>query len=505
LLNQPKIGRVDVITPNSFHRLAGAASSVGPAEQNAAVVIDKLWPLAYVVLAMVGTVQYIRYWRPWGLDDAWITFRYARNIIQGHGYVFNVGDRVQGTSTPLYTLYLALAGKLFGAHAIPTVSFITGAICFVAMLLIALAFLSSVHSRTAGLICAFALAFSDSFLMIMTSGMETPIYCLLIIATFWKLAQKRSFEPVLLATLAALTRLDGLALLVVALSYVVWTTRRIPWREAMIPVVLLGGWGIFCLAYFGHLLPQSFTAKQNHTNHAFFNPWMIQAIYVNATLAVFAIAGLIACWRNTLLLPLLAWFACYVCAYSFASLQGYPWYISPATLAEVAIASCGAAAILERVARSRFRAWKIGAVLAAIEMAIFLFPGEMSPLGPAPQGVIWSNLNESDQARFDGSRRAMAMVKPGDTVAALGIGMIGWFTNAAIVDPCGLVTPAMVRRFPEPFFINALSYSVSTYRPDFVFETFADWPQVIRQNYKVVDKVKFGGGGDPFTLWKRRS
>ncbi len=45
-------------------------------------------------------------------DDAYITFRYARNLISGLGYVFNPGEHVLGTTTPLYTLYLALAGRL---------------------------------------------------------------------------------------------------------------------------------------------------------------------------------------------------------------------------------------------------------------------------------------------------------------------------------------------------------------------------------------------------------
>lgn len=46
------------------------------------------------------------------IDDAPITYRYADNIVQGNGFVYNPGERVLGTSTPLYTLILASLGFL---------------------------------------------------------------------------------------------------------------------------------------------------------------------------------------------------------------------------------------------------------------------------------------------------------------------------------------------------------------------------------------------------------
>jgi len=35
------------------------------------------------------------------LDDAYITFRYAQNLAAGLGFVYNAGERVLGTTTPL--------------------------------------------------------------------------------------------------------------------------------------------------------------------------------------------------------------------------------------------------------------------------------------------------------------------------------------------------------------------------------------------------------------------
>ena len=40
-------------------------------------------------------------------DDAFISFRYARNLLDGHGLVWNPGERVEGYTNFLWTILLA--------------------------------------------------------------------------------------------------------------------------------------------------------------------------------------------------------------------------------------------------------------------------------------------------------------------------------------------------------------------------------------------------------------
>src|SRR4030042_4093279 len=55
---------------------------------------------------------------PRTIDDAYITFRYAQNLLQGDGLVYNPGQMVLGTTTPVYALLMAgLAALAGGAHA----------------------------------------------------------------------------------------------------------------------------------------------------------------------------------------------------------------------------------------------------------------------------------------------------------------------------------------------------------------------------------------------------
>jgi len=40
----------------------------------------------------------------WMLDDAYISFRYARNALMGHGFVFHPGEQVEGYTNFLWTV-----------------------------------------------------------------------------------------------------------------------------------------------------------------------------------------------------------------------------------------------------------------------------------------------------------------------------------------------------------------------------------------------------------------
>ena len=41
-------------------------------------------------------------------DDPFITYRYAANLLAGHGPVFNIGERVEGFTSPLHLLLMAM-------------------------------------------------------------------------------------------------------------------------------------------------------------------------------------------------------------------------------------------------------------------------------------------------------------------------------------------------------------------------------------------------------------
>ena len=62
------------------------------------------------------------------VDDAYITFRYARNLVEGAGFVYNPGERVLGTTTPLYTLLMAGLPLVTGSRDSPALALAVNAL-----------------------------------------------------------------------------------------------------------------------------------------------------------------------------------------------------------------------------------------------------------------------------------------------------------------------------------------------------------------------------------------
>lgn len=61
-----------------------------------------------LLLTLAQLISYARF----AVDDALISLRFARNLAEGHGAVFNIGERVEGFSNPLLVLIEAVAIRI---------------------------------------------------------------------------------------------------------------------------------------------------------------------------------------------------------------------------------------------------------------------------------------------------------------------------------------------------------------------------------------------------------
>jgi len=61
-----------------------------------------------IFLVLLVHVNYLRF----VCDDAFISFRYAKNFVEGHGLVYNIGEKVEGYTNFLWTLLLSLFMKI---------------------------------------------------------------------------------------------------------------------------------------------------------------------------------------------------------------------------------------------------------------------------------------------------------------------------------------------------------------------------------------------------------
>jgi hypothetical protein len=212
-------------------------------------------------------------------DDAYISFRYAYNLVNGDGLVYNAGERVEGYTNFLWTLLMAIP-MLFGRDAV-VFSQALGLLCFAGTLLAAynLARLVFRSTFTAALAVLF-LGTSYTFSSYATGGLETQLQaCLITWAVFGSFAVIiRGATVVRLAALslvfaaALLTRLDSAAALVLPAGYVLFHLLRARggepgerWRRTAGFVApgasAVGLWLLWKYLYYGELLPNSYYAK----------------------------------------------------------------------------------------------------------------------------------------------------------------------------------------------------------------------------------------------------
>jgi len=205
-------------------------------------------------------------------DDAFISFRYADNLVRGHGLAWNPGERVEGYTNFSWVLLMAasLAGGIppeFSANVLGIASGV--------LLLATIGWLAS-HRRGPDLgvaLLLLLLATCRSFGAWCTGGLETMFFTFLVFAAFARFvvehehASARPLGSALLFGLACLTRPEGLLFSAVAgaaLLLDVGRGARAPAaaaRWAAVLSVIVGSHLAFRLAYYGEWLPNTFYAK----------------------------------------------------------------------------------------------------------------------------------------------------------------------------------------------------------------------------------------------------
>ena len=234
-------------------------------------------------------------------DDAFISFRYVRNLLNGHGLVFNVGERVEGYSNFLWILELAAVERVLNIrpeYAAPWLSilFTAGTL---ALMLWWIARLPGLRMRGLVSWCALALVCSSATFAVWTSGggLETRQFTFFIVLAVVCLSLYRNLRGGLLTAsvslaLASLTRPEGPLIAACCFAWfgalqlpaalnalrresepqgvgvtsaITEISRRIDWRgtfSLIAPFALIvGAHFLFRYAYYGEWLPNSYYAK----------------------------------------------------------------------------------------------------------------------------------------------------------------------------------------------------------------------------------------------------
>ncbi|MEZ4448703.1 MAG: hypothetical protein R3B09_04420 [Nannocystaceae bacterium] len=229
---------------------------------------DTTRPLSALRAALLVAFAAVVLQNAWIGDDAYITWRSIDHLVHGRGLVYNLGERVQAFTHPLWLGLLALLHLVTREAWWTTIA--GSLLCSVAAMALVTRRLAA-PGASAALVLGIA-ASSRAFVEYSTSGLENCLSHLLVAATLIP-ALEREPGPRALAWITlggaalTLTRPD-LALVAAPLvaAAIVDARRRAAPRRAIARALALGlaplaAWELFSLIYYGALVPNTALAK----------------------------------------------------------------------------------------------------------------------------------------------------------------------------------------------------------------------------------------------------
>ncbi len=222
-------------------------------------MLSRLILLAIVILFVVHCLSL-----NFTQDDAFISYRYVENFIQGNGLVFNIGERVEGYTNFLWVILLSIFAGV-GIDMV-VISKLVGVASGCVMLLI-------LHQLSCRLIYkkrwflrlfpSLLLAGTSAFAYWSISGLETSFFAMMALVSLYGYLGPRRWWP-FACVLAALIRPEGGLIFGILFLHDLLVGREQPSRsrlhlaEFILPLL---PFIVFRILYYGDIFPNPFYAK----------------------------------------------------------------------------------------------------------------------------------------------------------------------------------------------------------------------------------------------------
>ncbi|MDQ0377999.1 ArnT family glycosyltransferase [Amycolatopsis thermophila] len=203
--------------------LAGVAVGVWPRVQTRQA--RRVW-IVLLALVFALVLQLVVATVP---DGAFITFRYARNIAEGYGAVYTIGERVEGLPNFVWLVLVTLPRAMFGADVV-TGAVVLGVLSTLGCVVVAY-LLAKRFAGGAGVIAALLTAGASLLAAHGQAGTETALFVLLVLTGCLALVSGHPLVGGVLAALAVMTRSDGVVFALLGEVWLLYTAvrRRSSW------------------------------------------------------------------------------------------------------------------------------------------------------------------------------------------------------------------------------------------------------------------------------------
>lgn len=418
--------------------------------------------LAACLLAFFGENRRI----PTQADDAYISYRYARNLVEGHGLVYNPGERVEGITNLLWTLLVAagLAAGLTAEASGHVLGVVSGASMLVFAYLLS-ARLDAGHRPWLRGIAPWLVYLSLPFAAWTTSGMETALFGALLAAAYWAHLAGYPVLSVALAAVTTMVRPEGVLLFAVLFGADL-LRERADRRGPLVSLLVYSGFLVaitgFRLLYYGDIVPNTFHAKVGGIPVTRGLRYTLEFYMAGAGLLLLAcLPALRRSRRAATGIAMVALLTVYITAIGGDAFWACRFYV-PLLPILAALGVAGAAhASGTGLARYTAPACVLGAAVLMTLAPHGLPAGAVTRQPGVDFSHRWHRFSALSQAHAQMSRLESAiraytaqlersgLAGPGVRVACVGIGVLGYETRAHIIDLVGLVTPEVARSQPD--------------------------------------------------------
>ena len=400
--------------------------------------------LLWVVPALTAIVAGLLH-GPWFIDDAYITFRYAEHLAAGHGLVFNPGEPVLGTTTPLFAAILALL-KVVGI-AVPTAAKALGLLSMAGVVLLLQAFARRAMPRWTAAAMAVCVALHPDTAFMATSGMETASSLACVLGALFLALHQRWWLAGLVAGAALLTRPDGVLVIGLVVAVALLRDRRRAWQPLVTSAAVFLPWAAYAMATYGSPAPHSIKAKRliheapfgdvlsGHLGFLTQNPPLTVLLALGVVGFGFAVAR-----RSDLLLVAL-WMGAYFGSLAVSGIAPqFAWYATPLTVTGVVLAAYGADQVVAAL-KSRFGtdapAWLRETAASALLLLIAVW---------GLTDVNWhsfrTDLERRESAYLEIGAWIAERAEPGEVVFVGEVGVLGYLLlDQVVVDSSGINHP----------------------------------------------------------------
>lgn len=396
-------------------------------------------------------------------DDAFIVARYARNVVEGHGWVYNVGERVEGYTSFLWVALTALLARL-GMDYVTAVRALSlaGALACAALMHWAaprvgvprdslLACLAPALFASTGAVACWALG-----------GLEACGFALAILAAVHLLygERPRSTRLVLaglMCGVCTLVRPEGLLVFGGLAVCLLLEEGRKPWRRVgllALPCAIIAGTHLFWRHhYYGEWLPNTYYAKAGFGYHQCLRGYS----YVNAFMADHG--GLIL-WVIPLVWPWLSGRNVFArrCSVVAALLtlgvvlvggDGLPMYrfMVPIVPLWAMLVQRMAGDLLRLAGGAETRMGATAARLALAGLIVCLIVPLATPPKLAWQYSMYRTQKHTEVPNWRAAGEWLAEnASPDASVACVPIGAVGYYSRLHVYDMMGLTDPHIARK-----------------------------------------------------------